>query len=166
MENVKQTIIDAFNFRYACKKYDKSKVISKEDFHLILETGRLSPSSFGFEPWKFLVVQDEDLKEKLRPISWGTINSFDGASHFVIILARKKVDTIYSSEYVDSILNDMYNLNAMLEVYSRQFSTPYPARTTIGVSSLPLGAQVEIEMIARRKKCKENRSVYPKSTKG
>ncbi|SDO22450.1 2-iminobutanoate/2-iminopropanoate deaminase [Psychrobacillus sp. OK028] len=53
-------------------------------------------------------------------------------------------------EKVNVFLTDMNNFNAMNEVYSAQFSEPYPARTTIGVSSLPLGAQVEIEMIARR----------------
>lgn len=55
-------------------------------------------------------------------------------------------------EKVNVFLTDMSNFSAMNEVYSKQFSSPYPARTTIGVASLPLGAQVEIEMIARRKK--------------
>ncbi|CAG9610639.1 RidA family protein [Pseudoneobacillus rhizosphaerae] len=51
---------------------------------------------------------------------------------------------------VNVFLTDMNHFTAMNEVYSQQFSMPYPARTTIGVSSLPLGAQIEIEMIARR----------------
>jgi 2-iminobutanoate/2-iminopropanoate deaminase len=51
---------------------------------------------------------------------------------------------------VNVFLTNMDNFTAMNEVYSKQFTEPYPARTTIGVSSLPLGAQVEIEMIARR----------------
>jgi len=54
-------------------------------------------------------------------------------------------------EKVNVFLTDMSNFAAMNEVYSKQFSSPYPARTTIGVASLPLGAQVEIEMIARKK---------------
>ncbi|MCB2358214.1 RidA family protein [Clostridium estertheticum] len=54
-------------------------------------------------------------------------------------------------EKVNVFLTDMNNFTAMNEVYSKQFSKPYPARTTIGVASLPLGAQIEIEMIARRK---------------
>lgn len=53
-------------------------------------------------------------------------------------------------EKVNVFLTDMNDFAAMNEVYARQFSEPYPARTTIGVASLPLGAQVEIEMIARR----------------
>ncbi|MDZ5472234.1 RidA family protein [Bacillus sp. 31A1R] len=51
---------------------------------------------------------------------------------------------------VNVFLTDMNHFTAMNEVYSNQFSEPFPARTTIGVLSLPLGAQVEIEMIARR----------------
>ncbi len=53
---------------------------------------------------------------------------------------------------VNVFLTDMESFNAMNSVYSKQFSLPYPARTTIGVASLPLGAQVEIEMIARKGK--------------
>jgi len=52
---------------------------------------------------------------------------------------------------VNVFLTDMNNFAAMNEVYKKQFSQPYPARTTIGVASLPLGAKIEIELIARRK---------------
>lgn len=51
---------------------------------------------------------------------------------------------------INVFLTDMGNFSAMNEVYSKHFSKPYPARTTIGVAGLPLGAQVEIEMIAKR----------------
>ncbi|MED4761582.1 Rid family detoxifying hydrolase, partial [Priestia megaterium] len=53
-------------------------------------------------------------------------------------------------EKVNVFLTNMNDFAAMNEVYATQFSAPYPARTTIGVASLPLGAQIEIEMIARR----------------
>ena len=51
---------------------------------------------------------------------------------------------------VNLFLTDMENFPAMNKVYAEQFSEPYPARTTIGVASLPLGAGVEIEMVAQR----------------
>lgn len=51
---------------------------------------------------------------------------------------------------VNVYLTDMNDFAAMNEVYARQFEPPYPARTTVGVASLPLGIKVEIEMIARR----------------
>ena len=51
---------------------------------------------------------------------------------------------------VNVYLADMNDFAAMNAVYEGQFETPYPARTTIGVAALPLGARIEIEMIARR----------------
>lgn len=50
---------------------------------------------------------------------------------------------------VNVFLTDMKNFSEMNEVYEKQFKAPYPARTTIGVAALPLGADIEIEMIAR-----------------
>ena len=51
---------------------------------------------------------------------------------------------------VNVFLTDMNDFSFMNEVYKEQFIEPYPARTTIGVASLPLGAKIEIEMIARK----------------
>jgi 2-iminobutanoate/2-iminopropanoate deaminase len=51
---------------------------------------------------------------------------------------------------VNVFLVDMADFAAMNAVYEKQFRQPYPARTTIGVASLPLGAKIEIELIARR----------------
>jgi len=51
---------------------------------------------------------------------------------------------------VNVYLVDMADFSAMNAVYARQFNPPYPARTTVGVASLPLGARVEIELIARK----------------
>jgi 2-iminobutanoate/2-iminopropanoate deaminase len=50
---------------------------------------------------------------------------------------------------VNVFLIDMNDFAAMNEVYAAHFGLPYPARTTIGVASLPLGARIEIELIAR-----------------
>ncbi|WP_196600005.1 NAD(P)H-dependent oxidoreductase [Pectinatus frisingensis] len=107
MDNKNQKILEIFRFRYACKQFDSTQFVSKEDFDTILEAARLSPTSFGFEPWKMIVVQDEDLKKKLYPIAWGAQNSLNGASHFVILLARKKTDTLYSSNYLTHIMKDI-----------------------------------------------------------
>lgn len=51
---------------------------------------------------------------------------------------------------VNVYLTDMKNFSAMNEVYETQFAKPFPARTTVAVLELPLGAEVEIEMIAKR----------------
>lgn len=71
METAKEQILAAYRFRHACKEFDSEKKISDADFQFILETGRLSPSSFGFEPWKFIVLQNPRIREKLLPVTWG-----------------------------------------------------------------------------------------------
>ena len=58
--------------------------------------------------------------------------------------------TFDNVQKVNVFLTDMNDFAAMNEVYRKQFNEPFPARTTIGVASLPLGARIEIEMIAKR----------------
>ncbi|MGQ0417625.1 NAD(P)H-dependent oxidoreductase, partial [Bacillus sp. HC-TM] len=76
----------------------------------ILETGRLSPSSFGYEPWKFIVVQNKELREKLQPYSWGAGGQLATASHFVIVLSRNIKDMHYDAEYIKYMMNDIIGL--------------------------------------------------------
>jgi len=75
----------AMDFRHACKVFDDSKKISDEEIRFILEAGRKSPSSFGMEAWKFLVITNEDLKAKLRPACWDQVQ-VTSCSHLVIVL--------------------------------------------------------------------------------
>ncbi|MCX2782915.1 nitroreductase family protein [Microbulbifer thermotolerans] len=69
--DVQQQIINAFNFRHACKVFDPQRKISDDEFNTILEAARLSPSSFGFEPWQILVVQSPEKRELFRDFAWG-----------------------------------------------------------------------------------------------
>ncbi len=87
----RQEILDAYRFRHAAKAFDPDRKIPAEEFDFILETGRLSPSSIGLEPWKFVVVQNSELREKIREVSWGAQGQLPTASHFVVILARRDV---------------------------------------------------------------------------
>jgi nitroreductase len=108
-DKLKQEILDAYHFRHATKEFDPAKKISDDDFRFILETGRLSPSSFGLEPWRFVVVQNPELLEKIKHTSWGAFGKIPDASHFVMILARTKLDTMYNSDYLkDHLLNVAY----------------------------------------------------------
>jgi len=84
---MKDKFLKAMDFRHACKMFDEGKKISDEDFKFILEVGRKSPSSFGMEPWKFLVIKDEALKAKIRPFCWNQ-PQITTCSDLVIILAK------------------------------------------------------------------------------
>ncbi len=82
-----KSFAEALNFRHACKVFDESKKISEEDLNFILEAGRKSPSSFGMELWKFLVITNEDLRAKIRPLCWNQ-KQITTCSHLVIILCE------------------------------------------------------------------------------
>ncbi|WP_410984077.1 NAD(P)H-dependent oxidoreductase [Bacillus cereus] len=121
MEYTKEEILKAYQFRHACKEFDVNKKISDEDFHFILETGRLSPSSFGFEPWKFVVIQNQDIRNKLLPVSWGAQKQLPTASHFVVILARKKEEMIYNSSYISNFMKNIQQLPEEVITMKRGF---------------------------------------------
>ncbi|WP_160680058.1 NAD(P)H-dependent oxidoreductase [Clostridium sp. C8-1-8] len=110
MQELKQRILEAHNFRHACKEFDKDKKISKEDFDFILEVGRLSPSSLGFEPWKFVVVQDMSFREEIRKVSWGAQGQLPTASHFLLVLSRTEKDLRYDSEYIEDFMREIQKL--------------------------------------------------------
>lgn len=93
----KQQVLDVFNFRAACRSYDPNKKISREDMDYILELARLSPSSVGSEPWKFIVLQNPVIREKIHPVTWGIKHPIQEASHLVVILAKKNAR--YDSEF-------------------------------------------------------------------
>ena len=87
----------AMDFRHACKVFDESKKISDKDMNFILEAGRKSPSSFGMEAWKFLVITNQELKEKLQPACWKQAQ-ITSSSHLVIVLAGIENVKIESGE--------------------------------------------------------------------
>ncbi len=83
----KNKILEAYNFRHACKTFDPEKKIPQEDFDFLLETFRLSPSSFGMEPWRLMVITDDALKEKLKPHCWHQAQ-ITTCSHLVVVIAK------------------------------------------------------------------------------
>lgn len=104
-EQTKQEILKAYHFRHATKQFDATKKISEDDFNFILETARLSPSSIGYEPWKFLVVQDMSVREKIKEVSFGGQGQLPTASHLIILLARKGARA--ESDYVQNLLKNV-----------------------------------------------------------
>ena len=104
-----QELLTIMDSRRAIKSFDPTKKISDEDFEFILEVGRRSPSSVGYEPWRFLVLQNEEIREQIREVSFGAKGQLPTASHFVIILARK--DARYDSDYIDHLLKNVKKIS-------------------------------------------------------
>ena len=99
----RQQALDIFRRRVSTRYYDPARKISAEDFAAILDFGRLSPSSVGSEPWKFLVIQNQGLREKIKPVAWGMQATIAEASHLVILLAKKHAR--YDSPFFSELMN-------------------------------------------------------------
>lgn len=106
----KQAILDAYQFRHACKAYDPARKISDDDFRFILETGRLSPSSFGLEPWRFVVVQEPQMRALIRDMAWGAREKVMECSHFVVILARQPAMLSPDGDYLPRFMREVQHL--------------------------------------------------------
>ena len=104
-------VLDALKFRHACKIFDNTRIIPEDDFNLILEAGRLSPSAFGWEPWSFVVLQNQNLRNGLIPFCWGAKRQAPTASHFVLVLARRPCATIFNSDYIKDMMQRIQKLD-------------------------------------------------------
>lgn len=100
-------LLELFQTRFTCKKYDPNRPVSQEDFETILEVGRLSPSSMGLEPWRFVQIADKQLLEKILPYCWGGQGKFEDASHVLAILGRQGNQMKPDSDYIRHINEDV-----------------------------------------------------------
>lgn len=83
-------LLDALNWRYATKAFDASKIIPADTWSALEESLVLTPSSFGLQPWKFLVIQDKALRESLVPHAWNQRQIAD-CSHLVVMTVKKSL---------------------------------------------------------------------------
>ena len=99
---VMNKIIEDLNWRYATKKFDASRKLTQDDVHELLEALRLAPSSFGLQPWKFLVVTDAKTREQLREHAFNQPQITE-ASHLIVLCARTDMDEKHVGRFVESI---------------------------------------------------------------
>lgn len=98
-------MLELLKLRYATKVFDKTKKISNEDLNEILEAFRLSASSFWLQPWKIILVENEDVRKKLLPNSWNQSQIVD-ASH-LLVLARVENP---NDELIEDYLNQLVKI--------------------------------------------------------
>ncbi|HVE59638.1 MAG TPA: NAD(P)H-dependent oxidoreductase [Pyrinomonadaceae bacterium] len=99
----KETILEQLNWRYATKGYDKTRQVSAEDWETLETALTLAPSSFGIQPYKFIVITDPELREKLKPAAYGQAPITD-ASHLVVFAYKKTLTDADIEHFVDRIV--------------------------------------------------------------
>jgi len=82
-----ETVLGQLAWRYATKKFDPTKKIPPELWAKLEQAVILAPSSYGLQPWKFVVVTDPEARRRLHPVSWNQPQILD-ASHLVVFAAR------------------------------------------------------------------------------
>jgi nitroreductase len=95
-----QTVTDALSWRYATKKFDATRTIPAETWAALERALVLAPSSFGLQPWRFVVVRDRATREKLSAAAWGQRQPID-CSHFVVFAGRKGYDAKDLEHFVE-----------------------------------------------------------------
>lgn len=94
--------LDKLKWRYATKKFDSSKTISEENLNSLLEAIKLSASSYGLQPYHILVIDSKDIREKLKPASWGQSQITDAS--YLFVFTNK---TRFEEDLVDSYLKNV-----------------------------------------------------------
>jgi len=90
---------EIMNWRYAAKKFDENKEIDENTIRDILEITGLSASSYGLQPYKFVVVKNQSLKDKLAEASYGQTNVAN-ASHLVVFAARTDINKKFIEDFI------------------------------------------------------------------
>jgi len=94
------TLVHQLKWRYAVKKFDPTKKISPADWAALEQALVLTPSSFGLQPWKFIVVTDQAVKEQLVLCSWNQRQVAD-ASHTVVMAYKQNLGEVEITKHVN-----------------------------------------------------------------
>ena len=97
------SILRSLRWRYATKKFDPTRKIPQADWAVLEEALVLSPSAFGIQPWKFIVITDQATKEALVSVSHGQRQVAD-CSHLVVFAHKREMDRDYIDAYLRRII--------------------------------------------------------------
>jgi nitroreductase len=96
-------LLTALNWRYATKAFDPAKKIPADTWTALEDSLVLTPSSFGLQPWKFIVIQDQALRESLVPHAWGQRQVAD-CSHLIVLAVKKDMPESFIDENITRMI--------------------------------------------------------------
>ena len=92
-------LINKLQWRYATKKFDKTKKVSPDNLEKIKEAIQLSVSSYGLQFYKILVIENQELREELKPVSWNQ-NQITDASHLFVFCNYTEVKPSFVDDFI------------------------------------------------------------------
>jgi nitroreductase len=112
------TLIQALNWRYATKQFNPTKSIPDSLWQTLEQTLILTPSSYGLQPWKFIVIRDTALRNELRSHSWNQPQVTD-CSHYLVFAAKIKITTADIDRLIQAIATTRGQTPESLEFYRK-----------------------------------------------
>jgi nitroreductase len=95
-------LVGQLRWRYATKQFDSSRKIPADVWAALEQSLVLSPSSFGLQPWKFIIVTSQTVKQSFVPVSWNQTQPAD-CSHHVVFTVRKNLTEADVDRFIQSI---------------------------------------------------------------
>jgi nitroreductase len=154
---MKNQLLDLFQRRYACHLFHTDRAIAPADLDFVLEAGRLSPSSFGLEHWKFLVVTSAESKQALQAACFNQAQVGTAAALVVVLAritdlapdaahARKLIEREYPGEQLAMAMDNYRGFHANTDVRAWSISQCHiaaanmmTAATAAGLDSCAIG---------------------------
>ncbi len=113
--------IEKLNYRYATKQFNPDKKLNNDQIEELKTAIQLSASSYGLQPYEVLIIENKDLRQKLKAASWDQPQITD-ASHLVVFCANTNVDENYLEQYLKNISETrnipLENLSGMRDMIS------------------------------------------------
>ena len=121
-------LIESLNWRYATKKFDQNKRVKEADLTHLKEAIRLAATSYGLQPFKVVVIDDEETKNKLRPATMGQSQVTD-CSHVFVFAHWTKVKPEWIDTYIELCVQERHLDVSQLEGYGQFMKTTLGALT-------------------------------------
>ena len=112
----REALVEVQKWRYATKVFDPAKKIPAAEWSALEESLILSPSSYGLQPWKFLVISDPAIRQKLRAHSWNQAQVTE-ASHFVVFAGRTDITAADVDALIRATAQTQHRETASLDTY-------------------------------------------------
>lgn len=121
--------IDVLNWRYATKKFDSNEYLSEEKIHILKEAFNLTPTSYGLQPLRLLVIKDKNLQEKLKAASYNQ-QQVHSASHVLVICIETNLNEQFIKNNFDLVKKIRNTPDEVLTPYQNFLIDDFSKRTT------------------------------------
>lgn len=149
--NNTKSLSDVIKERHSVRKYDSTYKISQEEIKDMLKEATQAPSSSNLQPWRFIVIQDQEVKKELRAVA-NNQEQVETASAVIAVLGDKEmyksVEKVYRSAY-DAGLMDEANMNRLIEGTNKTY--PFASEEVLkNIASFDAGlVSMQLMLIAK-----------------